>query len=183
MGRISNPEKEILLDVLFAENPYPALVEKPIASDWVLIEGEPMTVQIPCVNSIAGDKMVAYAPNTTGVPYGVEKEREIIKQLCDVGNLFDLIEDPAILKASYIASATGEMKYRADRGITSIDEILQDTINTSLILAKGQHHAKDDEDSRIKFAALNKRLKFVERGEALFYWHETLTLLHAGNAQ
>jgi hypothetical protein len=27
---------------------------------------------------------------------------------------------------------------------------------------------------------LNKRLKFVEKGEALFYWYNTLKILHPG---
>lgn len=241
-GHVKNPEKEILLDILFADNPYPVLVEKAIASDWVLSKGESLVVTTPCVNSITGDKLVAFAPCTTGVLYGVNKEREIIKQLFDVGNLFDHLEDLDILSVSYYAAATGEMQYRAERGITSIASILEDTIATGLILARSEFHPKTDTDSHSKFAELkrgiqqfthfvfkagfrldhaqvagakaaylaaylltkqtgplrrfksdipitdyiiidlqynwlNKRLKFVEKGEALFYWYQTLKLM------
>ena len=242
-GQVENPEKEILLDVLFADNPYPALVSKPIASNWVFNEGESLAVTIPCVNSITGDKMVAFAPCTTGVLYGVNKEREIIKQLFDVGNLFELLESVEILRASYYAAAISEIQYRPERSIAGIDSILEDTIATGFILARSEFHPKEDEDSRSKFAELkrgiqqfthfvfepgfrldhaqvasakaaylaaylltkqpgplqrfksdipvanymitdqqynwlNRRLKFVAKGEALFYWSQTLKLMN-----
>jgi len=78
------------------------LVERSIKTDWVLIKDEPLTVTTPDINSITGDKLVAFAPSTTGVPYGFEKEKEIIKQLFDVGNLFHLIEDLEIFKRPII---------------------------------------------------------------------------------
>jgi hypothetical protein len=239
----SNPEREILLDVLFAENPYPALVESAIRTDWVRMAGDPLSVKTPDINSIAGDKMVAFAPCTTGVPYGVEKEKEIIKQLFDVGNLFHLIDNIEVFKKSYHTSATGEMAYRPERKISSVEEILRDTIDTGILIARRDTYAEDDEESRTKFSEintginqfghfifegffriehaqvasakaaylaalvltghnakpelfaegtpvtdymivhpdynfLNKRLKFIAKGEALFYWHRTIRLLH-----
>ena len=238
---ISNPEREILLDVLFAGNPYPVLVERPIQTSWVRMQGHPRKVKTPDINSIAGDKLVAFAPCTTGVPYGADKEKEIIKQLFDVGNLFHLIEDMEVFKQSYHTSAVGEMKYRPERKISSVEEILKDTIETALIIARREYH--EDEDSRAKFVEidtgikqfghfvfegsfridhaqvasakaaylaatlltghggkpelfdetmsmkeylithpdynfLNKRLKYIANGEALFYWHRTIGLLH-----
>jgi hypothetical protein len=41
------------------------------------------------VEAIAGDKLTAFAPTTTGIHYGQDKALEIIKQLFDVGILFD----------------------------------------------------------------------------------------------
>lgn len=240
---VANPEREILLDVLFAENPYPVLVERKIQTDWVKMKGEPLTVATPDINSIAGDKLVAFAPTTTGVPYGAAKEREIIKQLFDVGNLFHLLGDIEVFKKSYHTSAEGEIKYRPERKIASVEDILRDTIATGIIIARREFHAADDEDSKTKYSEintginqfghfvfegnfridhaqvasakaaylsaviltgyegklelfdsavgmqeylvthseynfLNKRLKFVANGEALFYWHQTLKLLY-----
>jgi len=240
---VANPEREILLDVLFAENPYPVLVESNIKTDWVKMTGLPLTVVTPDINSITGDKLVAFAPTTTGVPYGVAKEREIIKQLFDVGNLFHLLGDLEVFKKSYISSAEGEINYRPDRKIGSVEDILRDTIATGIIIARREFHAADDEDSKTKYSEiitginqfghfvfegnfridhaqvasakaaylcaiiltgyegklqlfdnavgmqeylvthsaynfLNKRLKFVANGEALFYWHQTLKLLY-----
>lgn len=115
---IPNPEREILLDVLFAESPYPVLLEKPILTNWIKQSGEPLIVKMPCENSIAGDKLTAYAPNTIGVPYKVEKEKEIIKQLFDIGTLFDILSDMEVFRKSFHVTATGEIKYRPEREIT-----------------------------------------------------------------
>lgn len=244
---VANPEREILLDVLFAENAYPVLIERNIQTDWVKMTGDPLTVVTPDINSIAGDKLVAFAPGTTGVPFGAEKEREIIKQLFDVGNLFHLLADLDVFKKSYHTSATGEIKYRRERKINSVQDVLRDTIATGIIIARREFHEKDDENSKTKFAEintgisqfghfvfegnfridhaqvasakaaylsaviltsyegklelfdsavemqkylithpeysfLNKRLKFVANGEALFYWHQTVKLLYPDQA-
>lgn len=240
---IVNPEREILLDVLFVHNPYPVLLEREIKTEWAVIDGNPLTVTTPDINSIAGDKLVAFAPTTTGVPYGLDKEKEIVKQLFDVGNLFPLIDNMEIFIKSYNSSAASEMKYRPERNITSVEDILKDTIATGIIIAKREFHAPDDEDSKVKYSEinkginqfthfvfegsfridhaqvasaraaylaaviltgfvdkleifdekmtleeylithpeynfLNKRLKFIAKGEALFYWHRTVKLLY-----
>lgn len=64
---IANPEREILLDVLFADNPYPVLLEREIKTEWAVMTGDPLTVMTPDINSIAGDKLVAFAPTTTSL--------------------------------------------------------------------------------------------------------------------
>jgi len=241
---ISNPEREILLDIHFSENRYPILVERPIQTEWLIQEGEPLFVITPDIDSIAGDKLTAFAPNTTGILYGVDKEKEIMKQLFDVGCLFDLLTDLAVFRTSYKESAKAEIEYRTERNIHSVEQVLWDVIDTSLLIAK-----KDilkDADDKLKFGELNtgisqfghyvyvgkfgileaqvasskaaylaaiilseyegmlqtfsptiplseylivhpefnflnKRLKFVAQGEALFYWCQTINLLYPGN--
>lgn len=237
---VSNPEREILLDILFAENPYPVLVERPIQTEWLIQNDEPLMVKTPDINSITGDKLTAFAPNTTGIPYGKEKEKEIMKQLFDVGCLFDLITDLEIFKKSFIESAKGEIAYRPERNIQSVEQVLNDTIATAILIAKKD--ALNSEEDKAKFAEintginqfghfvyvgkfgileaqvasskaaylaaiiladykgelqnfnsnilmndylisnktynfLNKKLKFVAHGEALFYWFHTIALL------
>jgi hypothetical protein len=236
---VSNPEREILLDILFAKNHYPKLIEIPLETDWLLQNEERIVVTTPDINSILGDKLTAFAPNTTGIPYNAEKEKEILKQLFDIGNLFDLLTDIDIFKKSFLETAKDEIKYRPERKIKSIEQVLKDIIETSLLIAK-----KDilkTEDEKAKFAEmntginqfrhfvfvgkfeileaqvasaksaylssfvltdsseikkfndtipltdymitntdynfLNKRLKFVAKGEALFYWYQTIELL------
>lgn len=153
---VFNPEREILLDVLFSVNPYPVLIEREIKTDWVTMTGKALSVKMPDVNSITGDKLVAFAPCTTGVPYGLEKEKEIIKQLFDVGNLFHLIEDMEVFRTSYYTSAESEIKYRPERNIPSVQAILQDTIDTAKLIARREFHPPDDENSRTKFAEISK---------------------------
>jgi hypothetical protein len=130
---VQNPDREILLDVLFAENPYPVLKEKPINTEWLKQIGEPLSVNIPCENSIAGDKLTAYAPTTIGVPYKVDKEKEIIKQLFDISTLFDVLSNVDIFRKSFYATAKGEISYKSERELTS-EIVLQDIIDTTAVL-------------------------------------------------
>lgn len=62
-----------------------------------------------------GDKLTAFAPNTTGIPY-FKKEKsmgqEIIKQMYDIGNIFEHIDDPEKVKTVFINFAKVELKYR-----------------------------------------------------------------------
>ncbi len=128
-------EQEILLDILFEESSYPTLVKRPITCEWIHHEGAPLVVTTPDIHSITGDKLTAYAPNTIGVPYGRDKEKEIIKQLFDVGTLFDQITDIEIVKVSFIAIAEKELLYRKDKKLT-LDDVLNDIFETGLLLAR-----------------------------------------------
>jgi len=73
----------ILLDVLYENSHYGEHThEIPVNSSFILSEGEDVSVTVPLPEAILGDKLTAYAPNTTGIPYGRDKEVEIIKQQC-----------------------------------------------------------------------------------------------------
>ena len=248
---IAQPQKEILLDVLFAESHYPVVVERPVKTDWLITEGEIIMVKTPDICSIAGDKLTAFAPNTTGVPYhreGVndkgeaiksEMFMEIMKQAFDVGCLFDRIESLDTFKQSYRATASAEIKFRPERGIVSVEDVLKDTVATALIVARNTAQLNEEDrvvytyftkgiqqfghyvytanfrieqaqvavakaaylaaivltdamsfekfDSDVNlneyminhpdYNFLNKQLKFVAKGEALFYWNRTIALL------
>ena len=101
-----------------------------------------MEVTMPSVNCILGDKLTAFAPHTTGIPFGVDKELEIIKQLYDVSVLVDAHDNYDDVYTSYIATVTAELAYR---GLSnSPDEVLQDTIEASACIAsKGKYHRDD----------------------------------------
>ena len=229
-----------MLDIVFTESPYPVTVERPIETEWLLQEGENIKVLMPNIDSIAGDKLTAFAPNTTGVPYGIEKEMETMKQLFDIGCLFDEFTDTEVGKQSFSESVKSEIKYRPERKIESAEQVLQDIIDTSLLISSIVNLSKNEEslplreinsginqfkhyifegtfglleakvasskaallaamilkdykDDLPKFSPqtprtdylisnpeynfLNKRLKFVAEGEALFYWFQTLKIL------
>jgi len=145
---ISNPEREILLDVLFEENHYPTLIEKKLDTEWLLQTDMPITITTPDINSITGDKLTAFAPTTTGIPYKMNKEKEIMKQLFDVGCLFHMVTDLEVFKKSYRETAKGEIAYRPEREIKSIDQVLNDTIDTALIIARKDILKEDDEKEK-----------------------------------
>lgn len=93
----------ILLDIVFMENPYTTIIEREISNDILLIDGTPSKVVMPSADCILGDKLTAFAPHTTGIPLGVDKELEIMKQLYDVRTLSEqlhvlLVEGIRMLK-------------------------------------------------------------------------------------
>jgi len=80
----SNLPSFILLDVLFEENSYHAVIQLPVKSKWLDVSEPFYSINLPSIDSIIGDKLTAFAPNTTGIRYGAGKELEIIKQLHDL---------------------------------------------------------------------------------------------------
>ena len=133
----SGRDVTILLDVLLENIYYGSTIERPIKNELLLTEGDDLTVIIPDVNGILGDKLTAFAPHTTGIPFGANKELEILKQLFDCGALFDAMSDYDEVCASYDKIVKAEMEYR---GLPlSRNEVLIDTINGSLCIAsRGQ---------------------------------------------
>lgn len=138
----SGRDVTILLDVLFEDIGYSATVERPIKNELLLTEGNDLSVIIPDVNGILGDKLTAFAPHTTGIPFGVTKELEIIKQLFDCGSLFDAMNDYGEVRSSYDRIVKSEMGYR---GLTiPAEEALKDTIKGSLCIAsRGQSDGEE----------------------------------------
>lgn len=126
----------ILLDVLFEENHYNTLVEKRIANDIILTEEPYLPVTIPSIDCILGDKLTAFAPHTTGIPYDVDKEMEIIKQLFDVATLIEECGSFRDIYESYIGTVNAEIAYRGNE--CTVEDALIDTIETAAcIVSRG----------------------------------------------
>ena len=127
----------ILLDVLFEENTYTRLVSKPIDNMLVITEEPYLNVTMPSADCIMGDKLTAFAPHTTGIPFGIDKELEIIKQLYDISCLFDVVESFKDVHDSYMKTVAAEISYRG-KEITPEDALV-DTIDTcACIASRGQ---------------------------------------------
>lgn len=131
----------ILLDVLFEDIHYHDVVQLPILSRFLKLEGEPVMVSVPGKADLLGDKLTAFAPNTTGIPYfkgDKDCSMEIIKQLFDIASLFDAIDDLAIVSETFKKFATIELQYR-NLDPENITQVLDDIYQTSLcICLKGQ---------------------------------------------
>ena len=127
-----DPSGHILLDILFEKNYYPNLIEIPVQTKWIESD-EVINVFVPDVDSITGDKLTAFAPNTTGIEYGAGKELEIVKQLFDVGNLFEKVNSVEMVAKSFNTFVKEEIGYRA----LSIEssEVLNDIIETAKVIA------------------------------------------------
>tara|TARA_R110002049_G_scaffold236239_1_gene409463 strand:+ start:15069 stop:16145 length:1077 start_codon:yes stop_codon:yes gene_type:complete len=127
-------QEYILLDVLYEESHYGKYTNAiEIKSPLIKSEGEHVTVTVPVPEAILGDKLTAFAPNTTGVPYGREKEVEIIKQLFDVGHLFDMVTDMFIVSEVFTQFAQTELAYRG-LGELNKDDVLNDVFQTALLM-------------------------------------------------
>jgi len=126
-------ESYVLLDILFAKSPFSNTISIPVNLPLFEIEKE-VEVVIPTVNALAGDKLTAFAPNTIGVPYGKGKSMEIIKQLFDIGILFERINDMKEINESYKNAAKNESSYRKQK--ITYKKFLDDTINTSFLLSE-----------------------------------------------
>jgi len=130
---ITNKESHILLDVLFEKELYPEIIQTKISSLWIDTDDNPTFVKTPSIDAILGDKLTVFAPNTTGIAYGCEKSMEMIKQLFDIGRLFDLHNNLEIVAKSFKAIAIQELEYK--KSTISLDAVLQDIIDTSLIVS------------------------------------------------
>ncbi len=129
-----NRQSFILLDVLY-EDSYYQQVEK-VAIEHSLIEsvGKQVFVNIPSIGDMLGDKLTAFAPETTGIPYYKGKNLstlDIIKQLYDIGRLFDRVTNLTITRQAFTNIASVELIYR-EMDANNFNIIFEDIRNTSL---------------------------------------------------
>lgn len=141
-------DSNVILDILFEENSYPNTLSIPIHCSWISTEEPIVNVQVPCVNSILGDKLTAFAPNTTGIPYKKGKHIEIIKQLHDVGKLADKVDNFVLVNKSFETISATQIKYR-DLNITS-NEVCDDIISTALLIARRDKNTGSDKESMLE---------------------------------
>ncbi len=139
---ITNSETEsILLDVMFEDIHYLKVKPIPIQSRFLKLYGEPVMVNVPGIADLLGDKLTAFAPNTTGIPYfkGTKDcSMEIIKQLYDIASLFDVTNDLTVVSETFKKFAAIELQYR-NLDSQNIDQVLDDIYQTSLTLCLRGH--------------------------------------------
>lgn len=145
---LTEQEDHILLDILFDEHTYPALLEMAVAGEWIRTDAQSILVKVPTHESITGDKLTAFAPNTTGVPYNQGKELEIVKQLFDLGRLFHVAQNIEAVQASFDKTVQKEIIYRGNRH--SREDVLEDIIQTGLLIAKREKNKAEPHLSNYK---------------------------------
>ncbi|MDV0445143.1 hypothetical protein MmiAt1_07000 [Methanimicrococcus sp. At1] len=132
---INEDEEYVLLDVLRENILYTKILTKEIRHEFIEISGNPNVIQIPDINNLLGDKLTAFAPNTTGIPYqknGQEMGMQIIKQMFDIGCLFDEADDIKVVSDVFSKFTKAELSYKGlDAGP---NDVLDDIIETALLI-------------------------------------------------
>ena len=139
LHKTNKKEEYVLLDVLYEKVYYKQLISIPIESAFIPMIDNPLSVKVPSLNDILGDKLTAFAPNTTGIPYykhGDSMSMEIIKQLYDIGNLVDVATDIETVKDTFYKFAQTELTYRDTE--QTLEDVLNDIYQTALsIVTRG----------------------------------------------
>jgi len=148
----------ILLDVLFEDIHYNDIIKLPIASRFLKTDAEQVLVNIPSIADLLGDKLTAFAPNTTGIPYYKGDKccsMEIIKQLFDIASLFDVIDDLTVVANTFRKFAQVELAYR-HLNPDNVEQVLNDIYQTSLCICLQGLESKD------KFILLQDGIKRIQ---------------------
>ncbi len=163
----TNVPGNILLDILVEESIYPEFVESNIQTKWIETDGI-ITVKTPSIDSITGDKLTAFAPNTIGIPYYKGNElftMEICKQLFDLSRLFEKISKIDVVSKSFNEHAKQEIAFRKnknDKTKLTPNIVLQDIIDTCLIITKRESNIEEPAKSNYKL--LKKGIKSFGTG-------------------
>ncbi len=139
---LRNTKFYILLDVVFGPLPYAQTIRKEIRNELLLTEGKNLSVEVPTVDCILGDKLTAFAPHTTGVLLGSGKELEIAKQLFDTGTLCDYTMDYDLFSKTYNTAVMEEIGFRGESW--SKEDVLWDTIRACVSIISRGTIDKDD---------------------------------------
>ena len=142
---VEDKEASVLLDVLFEENPYNVLLDLPVTNAFVDTETPDVTVKVPDYNNLLADKLTAFAPRTIGVPYkkgDVSCGMEIVKQLYDIGCLFDKADDLLAIASTYHRIAEKELLYHNTS--CSARDVLDDTMDNALSICFRCSHKGTD---------------------------------------
>lgn len=158
---IQEKESHILLDILIEKNPYPMLYPVDIRSSLVTVDGKATKVVCPSKECLLGDKLTAYAPHTTGIPFGKGKDLEMAKQLFDVAALFDVSDDIRMIRTTFHNIAPQELAYREMKDSTSND-ILWDAFRTSVLI--GTRGTASDKEYAELVGGFRKMAGFVYSG-------------------
>ena len=147
-----NREDSILLDVVFCKHPYHKLVERSLKDNVLVLSDMDIPVKIPTPEGLLGDKMTAAAPKTLGLRLTDGKDMEYLKQVIDLGILFDLSSDLHDVRESFARTSALENGFR--NTAHSQAEILDDVVEVAFRYS--QWLLKGSDDSFPEIGSINK---------------------------
>ena len=153
---ILGQELYVLLDILQSKFHFASIIKKPILHSIFEVDEE-IEVMVPSINSLAGDKLTAFAPRTIGILYDTGKSMEIIKQMFDLGILFEHISNIREIHDSYLEIAEMESQYR--RIDKPVDVFLEDSIETAFLLCQSGFRGSVGNDNTAELKDGIRRIK------------------------
>ncbi len=124
------PEQYVILDVLEEDVIHPDIKDVVIQTSFLQPDHE-IRVRVPTVDNLLADKLTAFAPETIGQPYNEDHTEKILKHLFDIGELFDAADSMHVVRDVYRLIAGAEIGYRKNEKVMTIDECLDNTIETA----------------------------------------------------
>lgn len=149
----------VLLDVLYQSGLPDWTEQKPVQHAWLKNAGNPVEVTVSSKEGLLGDKLTAFAPTTTGILYAKKRPLEIIKQLYDVGTLFDVATDLNAVARTFTEMAKQEIAYRGLSILPS--DVLDDAFHAALIIC--DRDEKSPEFQHLKTGITNIRPHIFQR--------------------
>jgi hypothetical protein len=133
---IDKHESYVILDIVAEDCGISSshIMKKKIDNSFLKLEGTLSQVSVPLLDALLGDKLTAFAPNTTGVRFRDprrldDSSHQVIKQLFDIAQLFDNMTDMEVVRSSYLSIVEKEGKYRNITGLP--ERALLDTLQIS----------------------------------------------------
>ncbi len=129
----ANPEPYVILDVVYEQMPHPFTEQKPICAPFVETHNPP-TITVPTLEALIGDKLTAFAPSTVGVPLYNDSGQQIIKQMFDVGELYDHANSISRIREAHRELFDAENGFRKNQ--FTLDGALADSKDTALMISQ-----------------------------------------------
>lgn len=156
-SHFSKIEQNILLDVVFCENPYPKMVKKPLKGNTLILKDTNTVVTIPTAEGLFGDKLTAMAPKTLGLRLTDGRDMEFVKQIIDLGGLFELISSVDEIKKAFENTAEQENGFR--RTHFTPDEVIDDILDVAWKYS--QWMVKGGDNSFKEITSINRGMERV----------------------
>ena len=146
-SQFSKVPQYVLLDVVFTEHPYKKLIEKDISNVPLVFSDSKTVVRIPTPEGLLGDKMTAVSPKTIGIPLNEKRSMEVLKQVIDLGELFNIASDIDDMRQSFFNTARQENGFRGTA--YSMDEVLNDVTDIAFKYSQSLLKGADNSFSEI----------------------------------
>lgn len=156
-SHFSKLEQNILLDVVFCENPYPKMVKKPLRGNVLILKDTNAVVTIPTVEGLFGDKLTAMAPKTLGIRLTDGRDMEFVKQIIDLGGLFGLVSLVDEIKKAFENTAEQENGFRGTH--FTLEEVIEDILDVAWKYS--QWMVKGGDNSFKEITSINRGMERV----------------------